>query len=49
MGDNRDNSFDSRMSRSVPHDNLEGRVEFIWFSFSWRDGLRSARIGMRPH
>ena len=49
MGDNRDNSLDSRMWGSVPHDNLDGRVEFIWFSFSWRDGLRTARIGTRPH
>jgi signal peptidase I len=48
MGDNRDNSFDSRMWGPVPRENLEGSVEFIWFSFSWKDGLRPGRIGMRP-
>jgi signal peptidase I len=32
MGDNRDNSQDSRVIGSVPSENLVGRAEFLWFS-----------------
>ena len=48
LDDNRDNTFDSRMWGSVPRENFHGSVEFIWFSFSWRNGLRPERIGLRP-
>jgi signal peptidase I len=48
LDDNRDNTFDSRMWGSVPRQNFHGSVEFIWFSFSWRNGLRPERIGLRP-
>jgi len=32
MGDNRDNSLDSRFGWTVPRDNLVGRAEFLFFS-----------------
>ncbi len=32
MGDNRDNSRDSRVIGYVPLDNLVGRAEFLFFS-----------------
>ena len=33
MGDNRDNSRDSRVWGSVPFDFIKGRAEFIWWSY----------------
>lgn len=54
MGDNRDNSMDSRFFGEVPAENLEGRAEFIFYSnngkgwfiefWKWADSLRFDRF-----
>lgn len=54
MGDNRDNSSDSRYFGFVPYENLEGRAEFIFYSnngegyffqfWKWGDILRLERF-----
>ncbi len=54
MGDNRDNSSDSRYFGFVPYENLEGRAEFIFYSnngggyffqfWKWNDILRLERF-----
>ncbi len=46
MGDNRDYSNDSRYWGFVPATHIIGRPAVIWFSFY--DGVRADRIGMRP-
>lgn len=52
MGDNRDQSDDSRSWGFVPQKLLKGRAFMIYFSLEWRDDtmlprLRSERIGMK--
>ena len=46
MGDNRDNSNDSRYWGFVPVDNLVGRADRIWMSWDSEDTrIRWERIG----
>lgn len=47
LGDNRDNSYDSRIYGFVPFSNVEGRPRLIYFSLGSSVGLRWNRIGRR--
>lgn len=45
VGDNRENSSDSRIWGPVPLVNIKGRALFIWWS-NGQDGIRSARFNL---
>ncbi len=53
MGDNRDNSLDSRYWGAVPIDNMKGKATFIWLSFKewgWTPtAWRTQRMGNFVH
>jgi signal peptidase I len=44
MGDNRDNSSDSRVWGLVPLDHVKGKAMFIWWSWYSADGFRWKRL-----
>lgn len=45
LGDNRDNSRDSRFWGTVPDELLIGRAFFIWMNWDWGHGIYWDRIG----
>jgi signal peptidase I len=45
LGDNRDNSSDSRAWGPVPVENIKGRLIGIWWSTDHENGIRWSRIG----
>ncbi|MGA8708571.1 MAG: signal peptidase I [Steroidobacteraceae bacterium] len=45
LGDNRDNSYDSRYQGPVYGKDVAGRVKSIWFSYGSEAGVRVDRIG----
>jgi signal peptidase I len=47
MGDNRDNSNDSRFVGPTREASVVGRAVVVWFSFSRADGVRWRRLGRR--
>ncbi len=44
MGDNRDNSLDSRYWGFVPEDHIEGKASFVWLSKDPEGGIRWDRM-----
>jgi signal peptidase I len=49
MGDNRDNSEDSRAWGGVPRALVKGRAMFVWLSWGPRSGIRWSRFGRGVH
>lgn len=49
MGDNRDNSSDSRVWGGVPTSFVKGKAMFIWWSLGPRTGVRWDRLGKPVH
>jgi signal peptidase I len=47
LGDNRDNSEDSRFMPATRRSEIIGRAAVIWFSYSAEDGIRWSRMGTR--
>ncbi|MCC7386881.1 MAG: signal peptidase I [Deltaproteobacteria bacterium] len=46
LGDNRDNSVDSRRFGPVPAEDVIGKADSVWWSFG-EDGIRWNRIGLK--
>lgn len=48
MGDNRDNSNDSRYWGFVPQDNIKAKILYVWLSYSpYSHTFRTERMGLR--